>query len=188
MDKRVFLIIALAAALCLPLAAADAPAQLLITSFEGDPAAEMGGSWHGGSSSIAFELSAEQARSGAKSLKVTSSNSDYCGLAVMVPADKNDWTGYTTLKLWVFGDGAGLAVRAYIEEGGGEQFVASFADDFKGWKEISLPFGGFKSRTDYQASDAKVDRVLQVDKVKTVQFDTSSGSSVLYYDDISVSK
>jgi hypothetical protein len=166
--------------------AAD-PATLVLTDFEAAAASDFG-SWKGGSSAIALELATDQAHRGKQSLKYTSSNKDYTGFAIAVPAETSDWNAYAALRFWVYGAKSGKTFSVYLEEDKGEQFCfKDLTDDFSGWKEFVLPFSQFQFRTDYQAGDATIDHKLQLN-IKTIQIGPCSGDSSLYLDDFSLSK
>jgi hypothetical protein len=166
---------------------AESPATLVLNDFEAATAKDFN-SWKGGSSAITVEVAADQAHSGKQSVKYTSTNKDYNGFAIVLADDKTDWNAYKTLHFWVFGTNSGKTLTIYLEEAKGEQFyVSGLTDDKAGWKEYVLPFSQFKSRTDYQASTAEVDRTLQLN-IKTIQIGPCSGDSSFYLDDFSLTK
>jgi hypothetical protein len=166
-------------------AAAPAAAGLVITDFEGKIETN---SWKGGSSTIAVAISPEKFHSGAQSLKVDAVQKDYCGLAIVLPAGKTDWTGFSAVKFWTLGTASGASYNVYLEEAKGEQFLlGTVKDDVAGWKEVSFAFADAKSRSDYQAATATVDKVLQM-QMLTLQIAPNSGSMTFFVDDISLAK
>src|SRR5512133_1172687 len=174
MKKFAVIVLCALAALVLVSASPAPAAGLLITDFE---ATVETNSWKGGGSSIDVAASADQLRSGAKSLKVVADQKDYCGLAIVLPADKADWTGYKAMKFWTFGTASGASYNVYLEEAKGEQFLLGMVkDDVAGWKEVSFALAEAKSRSDYQAATATVDAVLQM-QLMTIQFGPNSGAS-----------
>jgi hypothetical protein len=168
---------------------ADAPAVLELTGFETETTGpDFFSSWHGGASTIAFDIATDQFHGGTKSLHFVSTQKDYCGLAIVLGEGKSDWSAYSALHFWMYGANSGKSFILYLEEDKKEQIVAAtVTDDFTGWKEFVLPFAGFKSRTDYQASDAVVDRKFEPN-VKTIQIGPGSGDSAFYLDDFSLTK
>ena len=166
-------------------AAPAVPAFPLINNFEGKAETN---SWKGGSSSITVAVSAEKFYGGAKSLKVDAAQKDYCGFALVLTPDQTDWTGYAALKFWTLGTASGTSYNVYLEEDKGEQLLlGTVKDDSAGWKEVTMALADAKSRSDYQASTATVDGVLQY-KMKTVQFAPNAGTMTFYIDDISLAK
>jgi hypothetical protein len=166
-------------------APAVAAAGLGIIDFEGKIETN---SWKGGSSSIAVAVSTEKFHSGAQSLKVEAAQKDYCGLAIVLPAGKTDWTGYSALKFWTLGTASGASYNVYLEEAKGEQFLlGTVKDDVAGWKEVIFAFADAKSRSDYQAATATVDKVLQM-QLLTLQMAPNPGSMTFFVDDISLAK
>jgi hypothetical protein len=186
--KKFAVIVMCALAALILVSASPAPAAdpgLVIEDFEGKVETN---SWKGGSSSITVAVAADQFHSGAKSLKVEAAQKDYCGFAIVLPAGKTDWTGYATLKFWSFGTASGTSYNVYVEEAKGEQFLlGTVKDDVAGWKEASFAFADAKSRGDYQAATATVDKVLQM-QMLTLQMAPNPGSMTFFVDDISLAK
>jgi hypothetical protein len=76
-----------------------------------------------------------------------------------------DWSSYQSLSFWFFGTNSGALLRFEILEnrasGSGsdtsERFEYLFADNFYGWKLISLPWSQFVRRFDWQPDGAPND-------------------------------
>jgi hypothetical protein len=107
-----------------------------------------------------------------------------------------DWTGYDTLSFWLYGNNTGtdLFVDIIDNRSSGsttedaERFVSEFKDDFSGWKQISLPFAGFKRK---EIGNGAPDDGLGLNEVHGWAFGhlaTRDAGSVTYYiDDVRVS-
>ena len=161
------------------------PDKIVLTDFEEDIGLNP---YSGPQSKIEAVFTEEQAHSGKRSLKVTQKTKDWAGVAIILPKERADWTGLKTFRVWIYGGGSNLKFNIDIEDAKKEQFRYSFVDDFKGWKEFVIPISYFKSRTDWQASDARVDGKLDF-PMMTVQVATANfGNFTLYFDDIVVEK
>lgn len=76
-----------------------------------------------------------------------------------------DWSRYDGLRFWFYGTRSGSPIQIEIFDNealettgdSAERYYQRFADDFTGWKQISLPFSGFQRRTDFQPGGAPND-------------------------------
>ncbi len=156
--------------------------SILITDFE-DSSKELI-TYAGPQSKITAVYSQEKAKSGKQSAKVTHQTKDWAGALVVVDPEKGTWTGMKTYRMWVYGSKSGASFNIDLEDAQKEQFRYTIKDDFEGWKEFVIPLSEFKSRTDWQASDAVINKKFDF-PMMTVQFCTSTlGNFTLYFDDI----
>jgi len=160
--------------------------SLLISDFEDSK--QPINTYAGGNSTVTAEYQTAIVHSGKQALKVFQKVSDWGGALIELPAEKADWTGFTTLKMWIYGGKSGGKFNIDLEELGREQFRYTITDDWSGWKEISIKLSEIPVRSDWQASDAKKNGKLDF-PLKTIQFFTSSSfNGTLFFDDISVEK
>ncbi len=70
-------------------------------------------------------------------------------------AATQDWTGYTGISFWLYGNNTGANNRVELKsegtnvDGASNRFVYTYTDNFSGWRFFDLPFTGFANRTDY---------------------------------------
>jgi len=165
-------------------AVAKATAPLILADFE-DSTREVG-TYAGPKSKVTVEYQSALVHGGTQALKVTENTSDWAGALLVLDAEKGNWAAYSQLHFWLYGTKTGDYFNIDLEDAGAEQFRASFANDFQGWKEFTVPFSDFPQRSDYQAPDAKKNRKIDW-PLKTVQFFTSSQfKGFLVFDDLSV--
>ncbi len=163
-------------------AAKPAVASILISDFE-DSSKELI-TYAGPQSKITAVYSTEKAKSGKQSAKVTHQTKDWAGALVTVDEGKGDWTGMKTFRMWVYGSNSKASFNIDLEDAKKEQFRYTITDDFEGWKEFVIPLSEFKWRTDWQASDAVLNKKYDY-PMMTVQFCTATlGNFTLYFDDI----
>ncbi len=156
--------------------------QILITDFE-DPSLQIN-IFSGPQSKIDAKISSEQVKNGKFAARVEHNTKDWSGAVVVPPAEKKDWTGMKTFRMWVFGSNSKSQLNIDIPDAKKEFFRYSYVDDFEGWKELVIPLSDFKSRTDWQPSDASINKKMDF-PIQEIQFCTSGfGKGVHYFDDI----
>ncbi len=156
--------------------------QILITDFE-DSSMEIS-VFAGPQSKITAQISSEQVKNGKMAGRVEHNTRDWSGAVVVPPAEKRDWTGMKTFRMWVYGSNSKSQLNIDIPDAKNEFFRYSYVDDFEGWKELVIPFESFKSRTDWQPSDASINKKMDF-PIREIQFCTSGfGKGVHYFDDI----
>ncbi|MCL6444800.1 MAG: family 16 glycosylhydrolase [Alicyclobacillus sp.] len=97
-----------------------------------------------------------------------------------------DWQYEHGIQLKVYGQGSGRKVQVELEALGDERFDASFRDDFRGWRTISLPFKAF-SLALVQPSSLTVYGPLNLSDVNAVNVGVlSPGQGTLYFGPLSV--
>lgn len=170
-----------------PVEVAARPDVFIVTDFEAQPKLD---TYKGGGSSISAEVSSEQFHGGAYSAKIVADTKDYVGAVLHFSGEEGDWSGYSSLHFWAYGSNSGAKFNIVVAEKKKEQFqVSNLADDFTGWKEFIIPISDFKSRTDWQADDATVDRSLQADSLTEIHIFASNGkATTMYFDDYSLTK
>ncbi len=87
-------------------------------------------------------------------------NNAYAGIQVHLNYDKMDWTGMDTFKIWIFGRKTDISYFMTLVDKWEEQFIYWFTDDWKGWKQITIPLDHFWFRTRYQSSTAKINNKI----------------------------
>lgn len=146
------------------------------------------GSYNGPKSSIAVTASSENVHNGAKSAKVTFACQDWVGATWTLTQGTGNWNEMKYLRFWMYGDDSGILFNFVLEDAGDEQFqlTSPLRVDWSGWKQISIPLAEFQSRTDWQASHAKVNRNLDYN-IKGIHFFTNNqGEGTYFIDDIEV--
>lgn len=160
--------------------------QIAITGFES--ADSQIGSYNGPQSTISISADSEVVHSGNKSAKVSFASKDWVGATFTLTPGTGDWTGLSHLRFWMYGDASGTSFNFVLEDAGDEQFqlTSPLRVDWSGWKEIVIPLSEFQSRTDWQASHAKVNRQIDY-AIKGIHFFTNNhGKGTFYIDDIEV--
>lgn len=102
-----------------------------------------------------------------------------------------DWTAHNAVSFWIYGAETGGMIQMDIfdnRSGAGdtaERWFFRFADDFTGWRNITIPFELFKRRTDFQPNGAPDDG-LGLNEVSgyAFGFPTGVGAHMAYFDDI----
>lgn len=157
-----------------------------ITDFEsGDSQI---GTYQGPQSTVAVTASDDMAHDGKKSAKIVFDCKDWVGATWLLTPGTGDWSKMSHLRFWLYGDNSNTAFNFVLEETDGEQFQLTSPKhiDWSGWKQVTIPIVDFKSRTDWQASNAKVNRKLDY-PIKTIHFFTNNqGNGTLYIDGIEV--
>jgi hypothetical protein len=142
--------------------------------------------YNGPSSPIKGEYSTEQVHEGKHSFKVTTKTTDWSGIEYSVPKGSAIWSQLRSLKMWMYGSGSDTEIKVVVEDVKREQLTYSIYDNFKGWKEVSIPIGGFVSRTDWQHDDAITNGKIDYPVRFLHFFTTNKGELTVYYDNIYV--
>jgi endo-1,4-beta-xylanase len=137
------------------------------------------------------EFITDDVHSGKQALRITTEDvapqtGYFAGVDTSIPDGKGNWSALRTMKLWVEGSRNGAEIRIVLEDAQKEQFTQSFFDNFKGWKEISLPIKKFVPRTDYQDPKARLNNRLDYPLAFIHFFTSDKGGYTLVYDDIIV--
>jgi len=140
--------------------------------------------YSGPQSRISAGISTEKVKSGKYAAKVEHNTRDWSGATIMLPEEKRNWTGMKTLKMWVYGTKSDSKMNIDIPDAKREFFRYSYVDDFEGWKELIIQLSEFKSRTDWQPSDAYINRKMDFPIQELHFFSSGFGKSVNYFDDI----
>ncbi len=156
--------------------------KILVCDFE-DPEQKID-VYSGPQSKISAGISSEQAKNGKNAAKVEHSTRDWSGAVVVLPVEKRDWAGLSTFRMWVYGSKSNSRLNIDISDGKKEFFRYSYVDDFEGWKELVIPLSEFKSRTDWQPSEAFINKKMDF-PIFELHFCTSGfGKGTHYFDDI----
>lgn len=166
--------------------AADAPAvqKMLITNFE--DGSDVITTFADSASKITVSFVTDIVYEGKQAVKVEAQTKNWDGTVYEVPEEKGDWTGMTTFSLWIYGSNSKKGYDIEINDAGNELFIYPLKDNWEGWKQVIIPLNKFKSRSDYQAPKAKVNRKIDY-PIKQIQFfnannNSGSGQIVLYFD------
>lgn len=156
--------------------------KILVADFE-DPSLKID-VYAGPASKISAGISSEQVKNGKYAAKVEHDTRDWSGAVIVPPVEKRDWTGMKTFRMWVYGSNSKSRLNIDIPDAKKEFFRYSYVDDFEGWKELVIPLSEFKSRTDWQPSDASINKKMDF-PIYELHFCTSGfGKGVHYFDDI----
>ena len=99
----------------------------------------------------------------------------------IVDPKKINWEKYNAVSFSMYGNKTG-DVAFDFKDAGGELHRFIIKDDFKGWKEIVIPFSSLKARGDWQPQSADGNKILDF-PVKSCQFEPkTAGEGVLYFD------
>lgn len=160
--------------------------SLVIADFEDSKRPVI--TYAGPGSTMTAEYQTAIVHGGKQALKTKMDTSNWAGTLIELSGATADWTGYSKLKLWVYGSKSGRRFNIDLEEKGKEQCRYTITDDFEGWKEFVIKLSEFLPRTDWQPNDADKNGKLDF-PLKTIQFFTSASfGSTLYFDDISIEK
>ncbi len=104
-----------------------------------------------------------------------------------------DWTGYNTLRFWLYGNNTGGMAQVEIFDNrnpnlnsdSAERWFYRIADDYVGWREFSIAFRSFQRRADWQPGGAPDDG-LGLNKVSgyAFGFPAGAGPQTAYLDDV----
>lgn len=176
-----------------PAAAADKPADapaaasgpVVLSTFEEEDATGVS-SYKGGASSVETAVSEEVFHSGKASLEITTTTTDYMGVVIRPDESLMDFSAANELVFWLKGTASGAKINVVLEDAGKEQLSATIEDTSADWVEVVLPIKKFKSRTDYQASDAKVNKRPDYPLMSIHVFTVNNFTGKAYIDDVSV--
>ena len=146
------------------------------------------GSYNGPNSQVSVSLTNETVYEGSQAVKVEFLSKDWIGATLSLSPSVADWSKMTHISFWMYGNSSGNPFNFVLEDNNLEQFQFSSPAriDWTGWKQLLFPLSDFKSRTDWQASNAKVDGTLD-SPIKGIHFFTSnSGQGTVYFDKIEV--
>lgn len=104
-----------------------------------------------------------------------------------------DWTSHNAVSFWIYGTETGGMIQMDIfdnRSGPGdtaERWFFRFADDFVGWRKLTIPFTLFKRRTDFQPNGAPNDGFgLNEVSGYAFGFPAGVGAHVAYLDDVTL--
>jgi hypothetical protein len=109
----------------------------------------------GGGSIMSHRLSSSRAKSGTTSMKLmyTVAAGGYVGVEKLFSSGAGDWSGGSSLEVWVDGEGSRHTMRVQIYDAGWERWQMDVVVDFDGWQLVSMPFAQF-TRSPWQPSSA----------------------------------
>jgi hypothetical protein len=95
-----------------------------------------------------------------------------------------DWLKVKAITFYMYGSDTKTMIAFDIKDNGNEMWRFMVEDNFKGWKQIICPFGGFFARGDWQPDSADKNAVLDF-PVKSFQFEPRpQAKGVLYFDKV----
>lgn len=172
-----------------PTAEAPPMKSILVADFEeSNPDVQV---YNGSASKISFEFAADVVHDGKVSVLVKTQLNDWALALYNLPEGKNDWTGMTTFKMWVYGSGSKYAYDVEIQDNDQELLMYVLKDTWTGWQQVVIPLNKFKRRSDYQDSKAKLNGKIDY-PLKTIQFFNVNNASCgnkpfsIYFDQFEV--
>ncbi|MCX7820804.1 MAG: hypothetical protein N2258_03920 [Brevinematales bacterium] len=99
--------------------------------------------------------------------------SSWAGINILFDNKEIIWTKYNTIKFWLYGTKSNNSYLIQLIDKNNESFAHIMYDNWKGWKQIRIPFEKIKSRMDYQDSRARVNRKIDF-PIKTLNFELNS--------------
>ena len=95
-----------------------------------------------------------------------------------------DWGLYNAISFYMYGANSGAKVAFDIKDNGNEMWRFVIEDNFSGWKKITLLFGEFFARGDWQPDNADGNMNLDF-PLKSYQFEPlPEGKGILYFDKV----
>lgn len=70
------------------------------------------------------------------------------------------WPDYNGISLLMYGRNTGSTIAFDLKDAQNQLWRILIDDDFTGWKEISIPFNQFFSRSDWQPQDAQINDIV----------------------------
>ena len=131
-------------------------ATISITSFE-----ESVQPYNGGNSTVTVTPVNSPVHDGSWALQAANNINTYGGAAELLSGDRADWTGATSISMWVYGNGSAPPFYVIVEDAQHEQLWAPVSVNWTGWQQVTLPISSFVSRTDWQPPGAVVNGSIQ---------------------------
>ncbi len=92
-----------------------------------------------------------------------------------------EWSNYTGFSIQVHGSNQGT-IAFDVRDNGGELHRFMIEDNFRGWREIIVPFSSLTARTDWQPKSADGNKTLDF-PIWTFQFEPKNvGEGKAYFD------
>jgi hypothetical protein len=104
-----------------------------------------------------------------------------------IAPSKIKWDIYDALTFFIYGESSGNDIAVDIVDNGKEYWRTLIKDDTKGWKEVTIPFADFKTRTDWQPDTATRNNTIDF-PVEAFQFAPKSGAGTIFIDKVSLHK
>lgn len=170
-------------------AASQSSPTLVLDDFESGVLAK----WHAfngpGSSMTGNIITPGQA--GNYAMGITYNVNDWGGIEQLFGASQN-WSGYNNFEFRFYGSGSGNTIRVEIYDNSGsvasaERFEKLLVDNFVGWRQVTLPFGSFTRRSDWQPDGAPNDG-LTLTGTWGVNFSPLGGSNSFRVDQVQLTR
>ncbi|MEW6102150.1 MAG: carbohydrate binding domain-containing protein [Candidatus Omnitrophota bacterium] len=98
------------------------------------------------------------------------------------------WEDYNAFSFYMYGSGNKAQVAFDIKDNGNEMWRFLLEDNFKGWKQIILPFNEFFCRGDWQPDSADKNANLDF-PIKSFQFEPRpEAKGTVYFDKVELIK
>lgn len=101
--------------------------------------------------------------------------------------NKIKWNDYDAFSFYLYGENSGNDIAVDLIDNGKEYFRFIIKDTSNEWKEVFIPFVGFKARTDWQPDSAIKNNKLDF-PVKAFQFEPKTGTGTIVIDKIYLKK
>jgi hypothetical protein len=131
-------------------------ATISITSFE-----ESVQPYNGGNTTVTVTPVNSPVHDGSWALQAANNINTYGGAALLLSGDRADWTGATSLSMWVYGNGSAPPFYVIVEDAQHEQLWAPVTVNWTGWQQVTIPISSFVSRPDWQPAGAVVNGSIQ---------------------------
>ena len=155
----------------------------------------------GNGSSVEVTASTDIVHGGKQSLKVTydavpggymwvarGTDLDAGNAGWLVKGADINWNKYNTIAFYMYGSDSQAKIAFDIKDNGGEMWRFVFADNFKGWKQLTCPLGEFVARTDWQPDSADGNAKMDL-PIRSYQFEPlPPAKGTLYFDDAELMK
>lgn len=106
-----------------------------------------------------------------------------------------DWSSYKAIEFWFYGGGSGNAIRLEVSDNRAsgsttdtaERYEYKFVDNAVGWKYVSVPWGSFSRRADWQPAGAPNDGFTRI-QIWGFSFAPISGAGNFQLDQVQLMK
>ncbi len=150
-------------------------------------------SFNGPGSTINRYIVSPGARGGT-AMRVDYGVASWAGVSQGYPVPQ-DWSAYQAFEFWYYGGNSGNTIRLEVSDNRApgsaidtsERFEYKFSDTFSGWRYLSVPWGSFARRADWQPAGAPNDG-LTLTQVWGFNFSPISGGGFFQLDQVQLMK
>lgn len=168
--------------------ATDKPGKILpVTGFEDTAENTSGiGTYNGPKSEVKTEIVSDIVHEGKYAIKISYQCADWIGVLWNLTPKTGDWTGMTAVSYWIYSDGTKVTFNPVLEDAQMEQFMLSspITINWTGWHQVIVPISQFRSRTDYQPKEGKINGTIDYPARNFHFMANIGGKGTLYVDQI----